>query len=263
MITVDFDIRPLMAKMKNLSALTMRDMKGLIREQGGVFLGGSKTGMTGISPPMNEGQRGTAAKKAGESSVARDVAMVYGSPAKLYDLIKNRAGARAAQGFWTLVKRKQWSEANDIAERTTGHRLTNFDDGAAHAARRHRRTGRVTKGDPSVYVHEAKHIKSYIKTKQRNVGLLASGWLVAGQRARLNLRAVPAWVRRHTRGQGIGYDREARDSYTLTLGNVSSFAPPGELRRRARYALTYRLSAIRRRLPYIARHAAQKAKLNA
>lgn len=260
----DLDISPLLSKLKQVSALTMKEMKPLIRQQGAIFLTDRKTGMMGVTPPMNDSLKGNAAKQAGERSVEMGVRKVYGTPGDLWVIIRNKAGKGVADNFWAYVKLKRWTQANDIAERITGFRLREFDDGAEHAARRNKRTGRVVGRVKSRFVNEPGHINRYIKAKQRNVGLLASGWYEAGNRARLSLRGVPAWVKRHaSRGSGIGYERDGGEAFTLTLGNTTRYGINADTRRRARAGLMYRVNAIKRKLPYIARAAARAAKLNA
>jgi hypothetical protein len=262
MLTADLDISPLLAKLRKVSALTNADMKGLVRQQAGILIADGKTGLIGITPPQNDKLRGMAGKRAGEGSVMRDVNRVYGSPSKLYDAIKAKSQP-AARAFWAHVQRKRWTEANDIAERVTGHRLREFDDGAEHSRRRVRATGRVAGKTPTRFITEMKHVKRYIREKQKNVGLLASGWYVAGQRAGLAMRGVPAWVQRHTRGSGFAFPNERADAYSLTLGNSTPYGKDSDMRRRMRFSLNARVNATRRRLPFLIKHALAQAQLQA
>lgn len=262
MLVADLDVSPLLAKLRKVGALTNQDMKALIRQQAAILIADRKTGLIGITPPQNDKLKGSEGKKAGENAILRDVNRVYGSPSKLYDLIKTKSQP-AARAFWAHVQKKRWVEANDIAERTTGHRLREFDDGMEHSKRRNKRTGRVVGKQPSRFVPDMKYVRRYIREKQGNVGSLAAGWYAAGQRGGLAMRGVPSWVQRHTRGMGFAFPLERVDSYSITLGNSTPWGKDDAMRRRMKASLQYRANATRRRLPFLIRYALKQSQLQA
>ncbi len=107
----------------------------------------------------------------------------------------------------------------------------------------------------------------YERMIHKRVGMMAAG-VVAAYNGRFGpLRGVPAYAKRHTSGWVAGklIELDAEDGYEVTIsveaGNMNS-----EMQRRFNYVLGYRMKAMQRQIPFIARRleakiAAQIARL--
>ena len=76
-------------------------------------------------------------------------------------------------------------------------------------------------------------MKQVIKGKLKQLGRMAAGWNAA---VRELGTSVPAWVRRHSTGEGRITIRQTENTYTLTVTNSVPYGQP-LLQRRAEYAL--------------------------
>lgn len=190
--------------------------------------GGKYNTLVNVTPPYKADEKGRAStptRQRGENAVRRDIRRVYGTPGALYKLIKEKDPARAAQ-FWKLVTSRQIPAANDVARFVTGQELLPFDGGTAHLGARNRR-GRVREKQAILlYTADRRAVERYIARRQKNVGLLASTMVTAGEPRLGKVNGVPAWVRRHAGPWG--------DAQIRTLGSGERFtarisAPYSEL----------------------------------
>jgi hypothetical protein len=140
------------------------------------------------------------------------------------------------------------SLASKIPQHLKDHRT--FDDGAQHKKRRGK-NGRVNGVKPSFTITNSMAMKAYRRRKIKNVGLLASAVPQAYNGRYGALRGVPAWVKRHAGKGGYVREQRGRSGRTVSIGITSSFV--SDLQRRFNYVLKYRLAAIDRQLPYLAR----------
>jgi len=265
MLTIKVDVRKELARFKRFGPEGRVHLREFMRRHGRALISssGSTPGIVQLTPPHSQGVRGQKAKVQGEAAISADINKVYGSPGKLYALVKARKPS-AAGGFWAAVKAKDWATANRIAEPITGERLREFDDGTAHEQRRNARTGRVNGRHPSIFIAQMSGgdprragpwVRAYIKFRQTRVGLLAAA-LISSATARLGkLAGIPAWVERH-RGKAAGTAAttllENNSGITVTA-NVTSPRAPAEMQRRMNYAVQYRLNAMESDLPRTAR----------
>lgn len=265
MLTVSVDVSRTLAKFKAAGPAGRAALREFMLRHGRALISSSGTtpGIVQITPPHSQGKRGAAAKKAGETAVSRDINRVYGAPGQLYDQIR-RASPGAAVRYWEAVKKKDWQTANDIAHSVGAPRLQEFDDGAAHKARRNNRTGRTTGRYFSIYIAQQSGgdpnktgpwVRKYISAKQRLVGLLAAA-LIPSAEARLGrLSGVPAWVRRHA-GSAAGDAQtnfyEHANGISVTA-SVDSPRLPADMQRRMNRATQYRMNAMESDLPRTAR----------
>lgn len=216
---------------------------------------GKVPGLVQVTPPFSQGVGGTAAKKQGEASVSRDIKRVYATPGMVYAAIKKAKPALAGV-FWALVSKKQFAAAESIAKRVPGipsHLLNfrSFDDGAEHLKRRSR-DGRVnSKRQSFVITDPSATLKRYIKKRQKNVGLLAASIPSAAGSKFGKLNGVPAWVSRHRSRYGYVRDTKGRNKRTITIGITGKAVK--DMQRRFSYVVKYRLAAMERELPYVAR----------
>lgn len=226
---------------------------------------GKVPGLVQVTPPHSQGVRGAEARKQGENATAGDIAEVYATPGKVFNLIKQAAGIKEANRYWYLHKnhpeKARFYLENDAPGIVRGLNK-GFDDGQEHMRRRDRR-GRI-RGRASVLVTspEIGALRAYIRRRQRNVGLLAAA-IPAAYNGRFGpLRGVPAWVRRHTASWASGFVSERKNSRGSTISVGINAGPfERELQRRFNYVLAYRLAAMKRQLPYITRSIQQKIRL--
>lgn len=264
MVTVRVNVTRELARFKKFGPEGRVELRDFMRRHGRALISssGSTPGIVQLSPPHSQGVRGQKAKVQGETAVSADINKVYGSPGKLYAKIREKTPGAAVR-FWQAVKKKDWATANEISRSVGLADLREFDDGAAHDARRTRR-GRVGGKEPSIYLAQMSGgdpkkpgpwLRSYIKTIQKRVGLLAAA-LIPSAEARLGkLAGVPAWIRRHAgSAAGSAATTLLENSSGLTVtAIVSSPRLPHDYQRRMDYTAGYRLNAMRSDLPRTAK----------
>jgi len=216
---------------------------------------GNVPGIVQILPPNSQGVSGTAAKKQGETAVNRDLKRVYANPSEVYKAILAVGAHGIGAAYWAAFKRKDTAAMERLAKAVPAlpsyfkdHRA--FDGGAEHLKRRGR-DGRVKGKNPSFVITTPASLKAYRRRKLKNVGLLASAVPRAYNGRYGALKGVPAWVRRHAGKGGFVREEKGRAGRTVIIGMTSSFV--SDLQRRFNYVLKYRLTAIDRQLPYMAR----------
>lgn len=214
---------------------------------------GKVPGLVQVTPPHMKGVRGMEAKRVGEKAVTRDVWKVYATPSKVYELLK-KIDAKQAGLWWSIYKRSPrealgWLDNAAPAQiRSMG---IGFDGGTAHEKSRGR-NGRVNLNRPKVIViSDTAAVGRYIRKKMKKVGLLAASVPSAAGTRFGKLGGVPAWVSRHSSRYGYVRDRRSAKKRTVTLG--LTIRAVRDMQRRFTYVLQYRLEAMRRELPSVAR----------
>lgn len=227
--------------------------------------GGKVPGIVQLTPPhggVDGGVRGVAAKKQGESAVARDIGRVYDTAGKIYARIKGKNVA-LARAFWRAVSAKNWPEAQRMASKAGelwSGRFEPWDNGAAHKVSRSSRDGRVKVKRPVSALMDSRQLRAYIKKKQGKVGLLASSLVSAPGAGRLGpLRGVPGWVRRHSGTWGSVRQIAARDGEVWELSLTRTAG--ADMQRRMSWAVAKRREALVRQMPFVVMAAARKAGL--
>lgn len=218
---------------------------------------GNVPGLVQVTPP-SQGKANAQAKKIGEAAIMRDVYRVYTTPGEVYKLLR-ALNANAAAAFWMHAKKKQWEQAQLILDRfpslpSYARTLKAFDDGAEHRARRNR-LGRVSGKKPSMLVADATWILRHIREKQKLVGLLAAS-IPAAYNGRFGpLKGIPSWISRHTASWAPGFviERPQKDGSIIAIGMDAGSGLNREAQRRFNAVLGYRIKAMQRQLPYIAR----------
>lgn len=238
-------------------------MDGLLRESARNLISssGNVPGLVQVTPPHSQGKAGVAAKRQGENAVMLDVWKVYATPGKIYELIKARGQPYAAASFWRAFKTKDWKQADAIMTNILGRGFDQWDDGAAHMKRRNKR-GRVKGKEPSIYLKYPSRVRGYISRRKKNVGLLAST-IPARYSGRYGpLRGVPSWISRHSSSwaSGFMFERKSRGKASIIIG-INAGALDREMQRRFNYVLEYRIAAMKRQLPYVAREIEKKIAL--
>lgn len=255
----EFDIRPLIEKVKRIPGMLQREIKPLVWQQSRLFI----KEVVDITPPASKGVSGPKARKQGESAVARDIYRVYTTIGKAYDAIA-RTDKAAASAFYFLVKEGNYQEAGEIMRHFSAsaglgntRSFARFDDGKLHQRFRGKRGG-VSRDRVVLLVTNAQALQSYVKKVQGRVGLLAAGWMNAAQK--LGVR-MPAWIARHGASNGAISVEVGIDKLLIVMSNKVKYGAANDLQRRADYVVRYRHQALRRRLPYVLRAALKRAGL--
>jgi hypothetical protein len=170
----------LSGSLARILATTKREAPIVLREQGRGIL----RHLQAHTPPGHSGVTGQSAKQHGEKKIESDIRKV------MYGVKKRVIGMRT-----------------DIA--------------AIHREARNPRNGRVarTRGQEKIAV-SASALNTYIGSKKKMVGFLASGWNSAA--AKLGVKP-PQWMWRH-KGEGSIREAVTETSITITATNSVGFA---------------------------------------
>lgn len=261
-ITAKIDASRLLKVLARFPAQTAAEQDKLLNDNVRLLISssGNVPGLVQIIPPHSQGKSGTAAKKQGEGAVMRDLSRVYANPGTVYAMMKSIGAQGAAAGYWAAWKVKDLAKMQRIADSVPSlpsqfkkHR--SFDDGSEHQKRRGR-NGRVNGIKPSFVVTDPAAMKAYRRRKLKNVGMLASAVPSAYSGRYGPLRGVPAWVKRHSAPGG--YVREQKTSAGRVVKIGITDRAISDMQRRFNYVLKYRVAAIQRQLPFMARSLEKK-----
>lgn len=258
MITASVDVTQVVAKLRKITPAVGKQMQKLVDQQVKLFISDprGKTGMVQLTPPSGNGATGTAAKKRGEAAVMRDIDKVYATASETYLAIAEQSTA-AASGFWFAIMHDDITEAQRILSVAGGRwrniRIGEFDK-SYHAKSRSKKTGKVSRHVPAQVLLNHRALQKYIREKRKQVGYLASGWSSAASKFGAS---VPLWIRRHG-GTSRHSIKSGRNQYLVTLSSHVGFQQD-RTRRRAQYALRYRINAIERRYRHVQRKAINEA----
>jgi len=258
-ISMHIDMAPLLKKLDAVLPLMGKTRDAVLRDEGKILV----NKVIKITPPISKGVTGPAARKQGEAKTAADIRRAYTTPADCYKIISERLDKRAAGAFWGLIRNRQYDAAQRILTRAAPQlRLAPFDGGADHRAARGA-SGTVGKNyqpHSGQVVREKKDLDSYIKTRQKNVGLYASSLLNASTDLGGDTR-IPAWVKRHRGKLGGGAKLTGTgDSAVITITATPPFAAR-DTQRRMDYALASTIKNLPKRVRAITRSAMKKAGL--
>jgi|688.fasta_scaffold02660_11 hypothetical protein len=250
-------------EIQRLRAATGPEYKNVMREfmkkQGRLLVssGGNVPGLVQVTAPHSKSVRGIKARVQGEMAVKNDVWKVYGRMEAMFPLIRSRDPEKANE-FWALIKKGQRAKAEKIAQKITGLMLGPWDGGNEHNKRRGR-NGRVKGETPSYFIRgTSAPIKKHIRHKMAKVGTLAAA-VVNSAEAKLGpLKSVPSFVRRNAhKGGGRVLLLENRSGVEVIVENLNP-RMQSDLQRKFDYVLGYRLAAVERQLPFIARNIEKK-----
>lgn len=245
-ITATTDLRAALAKLDKVGGASRKLVRHEVQVTAKAF---TREIVTQWTPPAGPGLRGTAAKKAGEAAVRRDIRRVIATAGYAYSTIKDPV---QADYFWLLILSGHHAEAQEVL-RAHSHNvrlryapIATRPDTALH--QRNRKRGKVPASTHAQQiVTNAGALNSYIRAQQRKVGLLASGWLAAARYFKIKL---PAWVERH---QTSGSIRPSllpwRTAYRITNDAPHS----ADLPRKATRLAEIKMNQLRRRLPFAIR----------
>ena len=213
---IRFDLRDIKRAIKRLQPhvkksrreLTEQAAKGFVKE------------VVDITPPAGKGQRGSAAKKAGEASI-------------LHDLARVMVAARARKG------------------------VTLQDPRAIHQRLRDLRTGRINPRNlKHPYPVEAGALRSLRNELLKRVGELAPGWTAGA--AKLGVK-LPAWVTRHgQRRSAISVVNSFRQFRITLINAVKYVTSVADYDRRIQSALTIQANKMRRQAEFLLKRALKR-----
>lgn len=261
-ITAKIDASRLLKVLAQFPAQAVAEQDKLLNDSVRLLISssGNVPGLVQIMPPHSQGVTGTAAKKQGETAVVRDLSRVYANPGTVYAAMKSLGAQGAAAGYWAAWKVKDIAKMQRIADSVPGlpshfKRHRSFDDGSEHQKRRGR-NGRVNGIKPSFVVTDPAALKAYRRRKVRNVGRLASAVPGAYSGRFGPLRGVPAWVKRHSAPGGYIREQKTNAGRVVKIGITDRAI--SDMQRRFNYVLKYRVNAIQRQLPFMARSLEKK-----
>jgi len=162
-----------------------------------------------------DGRIEMSAKKLGENTMKADLNSLFPTvrlkSEKVWGMIEN--GYRWGTGRGA---KKIGEYAESVADLRRVHRKA-----------RSPRTGRVRTGTigQNMALTKASIRNQYIKEQIKEVGMLAAGWLAAGEELGTTKRAMPAWIRRHGRKPGSVTKRKSKTGLTVTVMNKMPYFP--------------------------------------
>lgn len=224
-----------------------------------------------ITPPMSKDRGPTKeTQRFAERIVQGDVRRVLATAAYAYETIQSPA---AASAFWFLThrggakRRVANIEAAEAIVRKHSYNVRMRDAPIVMRAdvrehERARKRGRVPKGARVKQIAiRPTEINQHIRRKQKNIGLLAAGWLPAADH--LKARGVPAWIKRH-RGKAEGSIKiqDTQDQFIMDLINSVPWGAAAQLARILPYALNAAATGLRKEARFRMMKAAQKAGLH-
>lgn len=250
------DISNLMRKLKKYP-VALKEVANLIvpQEAKGFVYSRSRgaQGIVNITPP-SQGSADAGAKLMGEKAVARDVATVYPTKAKVYTEIK-RKHPGAEKAYWAALKRRgKKGKAQGIAQADAivrrysseyrGLRHAQFDSGAA--IKRRRRNGKVQGKGGSFIVLNSAPLERHRRSREKRVGMYASGYNDADK---IKV-ALPSWIKRHQKAFSSSNKKGDGVKLEIVFHNTVPFGA-ADTKRRIRYVIAYRKNGLKRRLPYV------------
>lgn len=105
-----------------------------------------------------------------------------------------------------------------------------------HQANRNPRTGRTAMTRGTAYTRRGV-IKEFIKTKKKNAGYLANGWVPSAEGVKLGKRWIPSWIGRHRGGYRPKIAHIGAHITEITVGNNRFIAE--NVRRKMQFAIHY------------------------
>jgi hypothetical protein len=261
-ITAKIDASKLLKVLAQFPAQTKQQQDKFLNDNIRLLISssGDVPGLVQLMPPNSQDVKGMAAKKQGEKAVNRDIARVYKTPGGVYAAIKALGEHGLAKSYWNAFKRQDYASMEAFANAVPGlpshfKRHRSFDGGAEHLKRRGR-NGRVNGIKPSFAVTDPATLKAYRRRKVRNVGRLASAVPGAYSGRYGPLRGVPAWVKRHSAPGGYIREQKTNAGRVVKIGITDRAI--SDMQRRFNKVLGYRVNAIQRQLPFIARSLEKK-----
>jgi hypothetical protein len=250
-----FDISPLLVKLDKLHVLTNTDMRGLIEQQATLFVfsSGKIPGLMNLLPPFSAGRKGKEGLAQGMNKIDSDLAGIFEAVTiKGTRTINHLFGDTNPQGVGKsppyIVKTiERHPDVQAIYDQRNSHR---------HG-------GRLTRGGKAAFYVDREKLNVLRQKLYGRIGWACAAWYKAAVEAGLRPRGVPGWIMRHTSAPGLGVIETTDTSFRITMSSDLKYNDGLEMERKAAVAMSYRLSATERRIPFIVRAAAKKLQLAA
>jgi hypothetical protein len=256
-----FDMTKLRASVKRLRPYVNKTRDELITTAARGFV----KDVVAITPPSNGATKGTAAKKAGEATIAGDVGRIFQPMSEqgieqfrtLYgDERQESFGHKGAKALGTIR-----AKVLAFGQMADWHRRRRRKDGRVMQINRDATTG-LRKRDLAgldIGIVTSADFKRFILLLQRNVGILAAGWNAAAEKLKVNL---PAWIKRHGTGGGNIVEVTAAGRFRLELSNEVPFV--GNVRayeRRVQRAIDFQAKKMDKQADFLIKKAIKEAGL--
>jgi hypothetical protein len=198
-----------------------------------------------VTPPFHQGvgQGVSAAKKAGEKSIGRNIDRLFvGKELVGSRRITHLFGRTDVPGLPYIVPTtEKYPDVSGMYEREKA------------TAKRRALRGMRFYGPPKTV--SRRKVRTLYRTEVRKVGWLAGGWNTAANRLGATAK-VPAFVRRHAGAPGQVQIDFSPSRLRIVLINQVRYADyVGGLQKRASFALTKRVHAMQRQIPRLMRQA--------
>jgi len=221
-VQIEFNDRQFVSNMARMAAYSRREIGEVLREQARGYV----RRVVGMTPPQGASVKGGAAKKALEGRILSDLNGLF-APVRL--------------------KGKRPEAHPDLLSIFHAQRLLT-----------HKSPVRRAGASPRYYVDQRKFRRLHRDLKL-HVGRLAAGWNAAGDKLAV---PRPAWIRRHSRGEGYATIRLGEQAQ-IEVANTVPYANAAHLDRMSRMALYYQERALARALPHVLRKMLRQSRLSA
>lgn len=253
-----FDASRLQTAIKRLAAQSTKTKREICQMAAKGFV----RDVVAITPPASQGVTGSAAKKKGEATIAKDVSRIFlkASPAVIAAL-QEQGGSRREQFGHKGAAALGQVETRVLHRGAMAqwHADRRRSDGRVMAINRDATTG-LRKRDLrglDVGIVSAADYNWFLKVLEKAVGILAAGWNKAADFLSVRL---PAWVRRHGDSDGQVTVVVTSTSFRLELTNAVGFV--GNVKgyaRRIQRAVDYQAGKMERQADYLVKKALRAA----
>ena len=250
MIDIAIDTSSLEASISEFAALTRKELGQVTKDQAGMLV----AHVIAITPPghaaaiSDKGGISLAAKKAGESSLASDIAKIFPT---------TRLAPSAIDAL--IAKQHAWEGPNGSKLVTHVKANSLADMKLIHAQARNPKSGRTrAMNGRFAAITRPALLKEYIKQELAKVGLLNAGWIGAATALKTASRNVPQWIRRHGKKPGGADVRDSGPMISIRIFNSQTWFP-GDMQRRVADAVRRREAGLRKAMEAILERRAKAA----
>lgn len=228
---------------RRFASLTDKSLEDELKNQAALFV----IDAIKVTPPFHQGvgQGISAAKRAGEKSIARNMDRIFVG----VNLVGSRKithlfGRTDVPGLPFIVPTTE--KYPDVA---------GIYELKKRFAKTQARRGMRMSGPPLTV--DRRKVQKVYRAEVKKVGFLAGGWNIAAQRLGAGNK-VPAFARRHAAAPGQIIVDFRPERLRIVLENQVKYADyVGGLQKRASFALRKRVHAMQKQIPHLIRRAAQ------
>jgi hypothetical protein len=270
MITCKADMSGILSRLVKVAPVLRKPVRTLVIQEAKGFTKDAQR----ITPPASQGVSGPAAKAQGMAAIRRDLLGGGGGGAKfagiftvlpdalieqavLYNASDNVRLFVTKTGEVYGTEKALFRPFATVDQMYTHHRKYFKHGRMSQAGARTRDIGRWRFIDKMVVSQGA--MNDYLKYVYEKVGSLASGLNAAAMEFGV---PISPWIKRHgTRSGSVDFVEDDELRFMISITNAVSYAGNAGMQRRMDKVLEYRMSKLRRRLPYVVRYHTRKALL--